>query len=415
MKFNPFRPNSAVAPGMFVGRVDELFAIEQCMLQTKNMNPQHFIILGERGIGKTSLLDYVQAVSNGEYTTLQSNIKFRFLTIFVDLGGCSDKLEIVQKLARGFRSELQSQDDLKELASGVLSWLANWEVLGIKYNQSSSTSTFDIEEITEDLIIQISEFCNATHSVLDGVMFLIDEADRPSSYAGLGEYIKFITERLNRKKCYNTLFGLAGLPTLLSKLRESHESSPRLFQIMTLQTLSQPERERVIDRAIEVSNEKNTIQTIIEADARKFLAELSEGYPHFVQQFGYSAFEVDTDNIINFDDVTEGAFSDNGALSQLGDKFFNEMYNALISSDDYRKVLDTMAEHQDNWISRATILAESGVSTSSVNNALKALRDKEIIITDSARRGFYKLPTKSFAAWINAVKSARAKNDAQNS
>lgn len=46
-----------------------------------------------------------------------------------------------------------------------------------------------------------------------------------------------------------------------------------------------------------------------------------------------------------------------------------------------------------------------------VNNALKALKEKSIIIQDDKRRGFYRLPTNSFAAWINAVRSARAKSD----
>lgn len=34
---------------------------------------------------------------------------------------------------------------------------------------------------------------------------------------------------------------------------------------------------------------------------------------------------------------------------------------------------------------------------------------EEIIIRDEARRGFYRLPTKSFAAWINAGQSASEK------
>jgi len=164
---------------------------------------------------------------------------------------------------------------------------------------------------------------------------------------------------------------------------------------------------------IEDANEKNEVQTTITDDALEFLAQLSEGYPHFVQQFSFSAFEHDIDDIIDLEDVGDGAFRKGGALSQLGDKFFNEMYHARIASADYRRVLDAMAEHGDEWVARKTIINESGVSEANVGNALITLKARNIILQDDTRRGFYKLPTNSFAAWINAVRAARAKSDVE--
>lgn len=85
------------------------------------------------------------------------------------------------------------------------------------------------------------------------------------------------------------------------------------------------------------------------------------------------------------------------------------MYHSRIASDDYRAVLHTMAAHGDNWIPRKDIIQQSGLSNSTVTNALNALKAREIILSDETRkgRGFYRLPTRSFAAWINAVKSLR--------
>lgn len=56
LKYNTFRPNNIITPGMFVGRLEEINAIERCLFQAKNGNPQHFLVQGERGIGKSSLL-----------------------------------------------------------------------------------------------------------------------------------------------------------------------------------------------------------------------------------------------------------------------------------------------------------------------------------------------------------------------
>ena len=413
LKFNPFQPNSIINPGMFVGRLDEIKTIERCLFQSKNGSPQHFLVQGERGIGKSSLLFYVEMIADGKTRPILSTKSFSFITVSVDLGGCQTQIDLVRKIGRGLKTALAEREAVKAAASGFWSWLTNWEVLGVRYHKDQSE--LDSEEICEELVLQLAKLCNAASGHIDGVLLLIDEADRPPVEAGLGELLKMLTERLSRVGCHNVVVGLAGLPPVLAKLRESHESSPRLFHTMLLEPLEKEERKRVIQLGIDLANNRNEVKTTITTDGMEFLAELSEGYPHFLQQFGYSAFEHDTDDSVDVDDVGEGAFKDGGALAQLGDKFFNEMYHARISSEDYRRVLDAMADHGDHWIARKTIIAESGVGETNVNNALQALKQKEIILQDDTRRGFYRLPTNSFAAWINAIRAARAQADVTKS
>ena len=102
--------------------------------------------------------------------------------------------------------------------------------------------------------------------------------------------------------------------------------------------------------------------------------------------------------------MINGAFLTNGAIDQLGAKFFNDMYNARISSDDYRRVLDAMSIYSDGWIKRDVIRSDCGLADHTITNALRSLLAKDIIIKDESRKGFYRLPTKSFAVWINATK-----------
>ena len=104
--------------------------------------------------------------------------------------------------------------------------------------------------------------------------------------------------------------------------------------------------------------------------------------------------------------MQEGAFSENGAIVQLGAKYFSEMYFSKIASPDYRKVLDYMADHGDSWVPRKEIIDSCGVVRTNVDNALTALKDRGIILSDEARRGFYRLPTNSFATWILAIGKA---------
>jgi hypothetical protein len=90
MKFNPFKPNTLVSPGMFSGRGGELNTIERCLFQTKHANPQHFLIEGERGIGKSSLFLYLQVLASGR-VPYDEGKKYEFLVVSVDLGQCEKR------------------------------------------------------------------------------------------------------------------------------------------------------------------------------------------------------------------------------------------------------------------------------------------------------------------------------------
>ncbi len=412
LRFNPFQPNKIVAPGMFVGRVNELDQIEKNLFQAKHGNPQNFLIVGERGIGKSSLLLYVDYLAR-KGQGVESDIVFNFVTASVDLGSCVNEIDIVRAVARGIKRALDEQQVALEATKNILDFLSNWEILGIRYHKSESE--IDPEDVCDELVQKVAAFCNTLQGDLDGILILLDEADQPPSSANLGKFCKYFTERLTKRQCNRVSLGVAGLPSIFSRLRESHESSPRLFEILSLEPLEISERREVVKRGLDQANLTNSAKTVITNEALDSIAELSEGYPHFVQQFSYSAFDIDSDKNITVDDVLSGAYRENGAISQLGRKYFDEMYFGKISSDDYRFVLNTMAAHSDNWVSRKVIIEQSKLKDSTVNNALAALKGRNIILTDDARKkqGFYRLPTKSFAVWINAVKSVSKDPKAQ--
>ena len=402
MKFNPFQPNKLVNTGMFVGRLDELRKIESYLYQAKSGNPTHFLVEGERGIGKSSLMKYVVPLASGRFNAHARN-PFKFLVVFVDLGGSNTQIDIIRTIGRELKAQLAKTQSAKEVAKGVWDFLSNWEVLGVRYHKEASN--LDPEDAKDSLVDQLASISANGQLGFDGILVILDEADAPPVEAHLGELMKSMTERLSRQDCDNVLFGLAGLPSLLGKLKASHESSPRIFTVLRLDTLEEGERKTVFEMGIREANTKNDRSTSIEEDALDLLADMSEGYPHFIQQFGYCAFEVDRDDVISTADVLTGAHEENGAISQLGKKYFSELYFSKINSNDYRKLLDAMANHGDEWVSRRQLISESRLKEGTVTNALAALKQKSIIAQDESRQGFYRLPTKSFAAWINAIKS----------
>lgn len=381
---------------MFSGRVEELLTLEKILFQTKNGNPQHFAIIGERGIGKSSLFYYLGAVARGDVESVSAGA-FHFLTVNVTFEPATDYVEIIRKVAKALQKCAASHQTAKATASVVWDFLKRWEVAGVKYTPAEQTAS---SELLEELTDATVRTCEALKNDIDGILILIDEADKPDATANLGEFAKLFTERLSKENCNTVALGLAGLPALLPKLRKSHESAPRVFEVLTLDPLLPDERIAVISKGLDEAEPRNGYRVTTEAAAEQLISMLSEGYPHFIQQFAYCAFEADTDNRIDGADVVKGAFGENGAFKQLGVKYFEGLYFDQISSPEYRRVLRAMAEHGDDWVKRTTVQTATGLKTSTLNNALNALKKRNIIQGKPGRTGEYRLPSKTFAAWL---------------
>lgn len=400
MKFNPFRPNSIATLDLFQGRETERFFVEQSLFQTKNSNPQHFLIEGERGLGKSSLFLIVEQLAKGNIS-LTSAKKNNFIVINIELDSTQTFFEILKSIAADFKRALSEKEKVKKLASSVWDFLCNWEILGVRYHKIDE-NLIQPYEILNELVNNFEKVIKQTQGEIDGILILIDEADRPNQKASLGEIVKLLTEKLSKKECDQVLIGMTGQPGLIAKLKASHESSSRIFSILTLSPLSNQENKAVVLSGINKANAINKVKTSINDDALDLISQLSEGYPHFLQEFAYKAFEQDNDNIICIDDVKEGAFGIKGALKQLGHKYFNELYFSQIGTDEYRKVLQAMAKYSDSWVNREKIKREITIKDTTLNNALQALKTRNIIVPNASQQGEFKLPTKSFAAWIKA-------------
>ncbi len=404
-RFNPFRPGSIVTPGMFSGRAEELEALGRVLFQTKNDNPHHFLIHGERGIGKSSLLFYLQFVARGEIPTFDGGT-FKFLVVNVELEPSTGYHDIIRKIGAELQRTVSSHLRVREMVKSAWDFLKRWEVMGVKYAEGERGPA--PHELIDDLTHTVERTVHETCPEFDGILILIDEADKPPATSNLGEFIKVFTERLTKRSCGRVSLGLAGLPAVLRKLRQSHESSPRIFEVLTLAPLLPEERVNVIRRGLADAQAKNGYEVSITPEAEGWISTFSEGYPHFIQQFAYSAFEADNDNVIDEGDVIGGAFKENGAFQQLGLKYFHELYFDQIGSDEYREVLRAMSEHLDGWVNKQQIRQSARIKESTLNNAITALRGRNIIIQKEGKKGVYRLPTKSFALWIRGYTQAKA-------
>jgi hypothetical protein len=236
--------------------------------------PIIFLIQGERGIGKSSLFYYIDIVASGLIPTSE-HTHMRFLTISVDLIGVETQLDVVRCIGRGLSRAISARDAVKVKAKAVWDFLTKWEVLGVRYHRDAGAS--EIEDARDDIVNKMADLLEAAADDLDGILILIDEADSAGEDSRLGEFVKLFTERLSRRSCHNVIIGMAGLPSIIGKLKASHASSARIFETFLLEALEPGERETVVLPGLQEANGKNEFQTAITDDALEMISDLSEG------------------------------------------------------------------------------------------------------------------------------------------
>jgi len=418
-KYNPFKPNSPVFTGMFSGRIRELERLDYLLFQTQMSNPTHILIHGEIGIGKTSLLIVANHFAKGSLSWEEE--KYNFLTIQVSIRPETTLVDFAKKLNTQIKRVLSQSEQGLTFLKKIWEFLTNFESSFISYK--SRELKFSEEEILDNTIYSIVDTVKAItedtaitelklHKKKDGMVILLDEVDHASQNLNLGLFLKNLSEILVQENANKVLFILAGLPKARDILSSSHKSSLRLFEEFKLTPLSRKEVEQVIKIGLEEAN-KNGSQTTVDDEALKYIYLYSEGYPHFVQQIGYSAFMMDTDNIIDKSDVQNAMFSKDGALDLIGDRYYKNMYYGKIKRDSYRQILNIMANKSNKWVSRKEIEKQFKGKKTILKNGIKALRDRNIILSKPGTRGLYRLQWIGFALWIN-INNRRNEQEKQN-
>lgn len=400
MHVNPFQPNYPINPAMFVGRVAEIDRIERHLLQTRSRSPSNFLVTGERGIGKSSLLRYAKAVATGGVPVEDQNLNF--LVVETDIDGSTTQIALAKKIRMQMDRALGSTERGRSFLKNAWQFVQRVEVAGVKIKPGTDDEATALEEFALDLAEACSRICGGTAEQIlpsrcDGVLLLIDEADNASAHLGLGSFLKQLLERLQRAGCESFCVGLAGLPEVRGVLHDSHPSSLRLFEELDMKRLTDEESARSIRICLKHGATQNPQETKIEDDALWSIVRFSEGYPHFVQQFGYCSFEADNDNLISHGDALAGAVR---ALDILGDRYYRADFYEKIKGESYRQVLRIMADCEEQWVQKSTIREKFDGSQPVLNNAIKALRDRRIIVSKEGERGVYRLQQRAFALWI---------------
>jgi|SRR5579872_1832808 len=326
---NPFSPGAGSPPPELVGR-DPLLEQARILLgRIKQKRPEKSLLLtGLRGVGKTVLLNEIQRqASTTGYRTIEIEAQedkplgaqlapyLRSVLYELDrMAGAGDKAKRGLRVLRSFLGALKiTYGDIE---------------IGLDIDpEKGSADSGDLEIDLPNLLVAIGEAAEERKSA---VAVLIDEVQYFTEHE-LGALIKAM-HKVQQRQLPVVLLG-AGLPILPGLAGESKSYAERLFSFPEVGALSEPDAAKALrDPAL-------AVDVVFEPDALSEVFRLTKGYPYFLQEWGYHAWNQSPTNTITLDVVRKATPT---VIERLDQNFFRVRFDRLTPSE--KRFLRAVAE-----------------------------------------------------------------------
>lgn len=326
---NPFAPGAGAPPPELAGRDTILEDAKLAIQRNKaGKSARSFIYVGLRGVGKTVLLNEVQTIAEKE----------KALTDFIEVSK-NEPLSVV--IIATMRAALLKLDRLKGVSEQVKKGLRVLKsfvgAVKVKYadvefalDVESETGTADSGTLTRDLAELFVAAGEAAQSRKSSIVILIDEIQNLP--AEEFEALIMAVHRVDQKKLPVLIVG-AGLPLLVKLTGDAKSYAERLFEYPRIDALPEDEGRRAIVEPLAES------KVDIEDKAVKLILSETHGYPYFIQEWGYQAWNIAKASPITLADVKKCS---EAAIKRLDQNFFHSRYSRL--SDPQKQYLRAMAE-----------------------------------------------------------------------
>ena len=317
---NPYSPGAGSPPPELVGRDPILEQARILLGRVKHKRPEKSMLLtGLRGVGKTVLLNEIKRMADTEgYRTifieahegkaLGPLIAPHLRSLLYDLdriAGTGDKVKRGLAVLRSF--------------IGALKFSVGDVSIGLDIDpEKGSADSGDLEIDLPNLFVAIGE---AAEDRKSAVAILIDEMQYLSRKE-LGALIMAM-HKMQQRQLPVILLG-AGLPILPGMAGESKSYAERLFSFPNIGALSQENSIKALQDPAQAAG------VAFEAPALDEVFHLTKGYPYFLQEWGYVAWNLATESPITLKVVRDAK---NTVIPRLDENFFRVRYDRLTPSE----------------------------------------------------------------------------------
>lgn len=380
---NPFRPGAGQRPPYLAGRKKEKDHFKKLLAQDFIM--RNLVITGLRGTGKTVLLEELKPIA------LSSGWLWAGTELSESASVSEDTIAI------------RILTDLSILTSGLLSMKKN----EMGFNASQTEKLLDYMSLEEYYRQQpglVSDKLKATFTYIwkglqtipqvKGVVFAYDEAQEMNDQNKKKQFplsvLLDVFQHVQRQGIPFILI-LAGLPTLYPKVVDTRGYSERMFDLDTLESLSEEESKEAI--SIPIKEKKSKMD--FSEQSIKLITDTSGGYPYFIQFICRDAF----DSFITqkSQGIEKPSVPLKEIIAKLDAEFFEpKWYRATDRERDLLALISTLSNCQEEFAIKEIMeqqhkyVIPKKMGDSQINRLLVSLAKKGLVFR-TPRHGKYTL------------------------
>jgi len=325
---NPFSPGAGSPPPELVGRAGILEQARILLGRVKEKRPEKSILLtGLRGVGKTVLLNEIErlAIKTGYRTVAVEAHEDKSLAALL-VPPLRKLLFELDRVAGAGDKAKRGLAVLKGFMNGVKVSLGDIEV-GLDIDpEKGAADSGDLESDLPNLFVAVAE---AAEERKVPVALLIDELQY-FSHKELSALIMAM-HKMQQRQLPMVLLG-AGLPILPGLAGESKSYAERLFSFPDIGALSEPDAIKALKDPTQDAG------VDFETAAVKEIFRLTNGYPYFLQEWGYQSWNRAEASPITLQVVHDASAT---VVQRLDENFFRVRFDRLTPGE--RRFLRAMA------------------------------------------------------------------------
>jgi len=379
---NPFKPSAGHMPPYLAGRVFEKEGFKKLLGQ--RVITDNVILTGLRGVGKTVLLETLRPIGQqlgwiwtGDDFTESTGLSEDTIVerIITDLSLTLGPLFVQKQLALplGFTSpEVTTTRPLE------------YSDLRKLYDQSPGLAADKIKAVLR----RIGSLIRSTN--VKGIVFAYDEAQNLADRASEKQYplslLLDVFQSIQKgPDGLPFMLVLTGLPTLFPKLNEARTYTERMFEVFTLDRLTEDESREAITQP--VSDAQCPVK--FSDMAVKQIIEMSGGYPYFIQ---FICKEVYDAWISKVGSGQAASVQKGDIIRKLDQRFFSARWDkASDRQREFMQIIAMIPSSDDEFTVQDIVQASKDLKkpfkTSSAGMMLKTLIDLGFVFRN--RRGKY--------------------------
>ena len=313
---NPFSPGAGTPPPELAGRQPILEKARIMFERLKaGRSEKSFLLVGLRGVGKTVLLNEIHRVSE------QSGYK----SIFIEAHEKKSLAALLLPPLRQLLFQLDRMESLSEKVKKGLRVLKSFmESVKLKYQDievsldiDPEIGTADSGDLESDLPMLLEAIAEAALERKTAVAIIIDELQYLSEHE-MSALIMAI-HRIAQKRLPLALVG-AGLPQLVGLTGRSKSYAERLFDFPKIGPLEK------FDAIAALKGPANEQGADITEDALDEIMHQTQGYPYFLQEWGYQAWNLAEESPIDLSTVKQATEK---STYRLDESFFRVRFDRL--------------------------------------------------------------------------------------